>query len=98
MEPVRNIDLRLAAQLAALELVVVELAQEVQARVPQFATNLRRPSNLLSRWRENRRARDGILAAIGMQSIPDEPEVSDMLTAELQAAWSRLVQRIASPF
>ena len=97
MEPVRNIDLRLAAQLAALELVVIELAQELQARAPEFARNLQQPSNLLTRFRENRRARQGILAALGMQSIPGTPEVSDMLTAELQAAWSRLVQRITSP-
>lgn len=79
MEPVRNIDLRLSAQIAALELLVVSLVQ----RSPELRRIVATSHDLESE-----------LQALAQPSLPNQPEVSDMMTSELQEAWRRLLKRV----
>lgn len=81
MEPIKPSELQLMAQVQVLEMLVVELAKELQRIQPSFAARLRQGSS--NPW-------EGL-------SIPGHPEAADMLTAELQDAWSKLLQKALLP-
>jgi hypothetical protein len=82
MPPIDRFQLRVTARLAALELLLEVLIQ----RTPE-----------LRRVLETHHALDAEIAALGQFGLPDQPEVSDLVTQELQEAWRELLQRVLSP-